>query len=450
MVTLKVSCYKWPFSFVSEKVDHSQKSVKVDFEKDFAENLFGFSNNEILLIKNGANSLETYMGKKEDTCFQKAALSLKLGCDNVEVNENSKIIYAIRLTLCEISTGNFKTPPQCNFANYYSPARNEVEILNKAFEETNLCVAELAKVSQIWTSYSSYLKEVVNMCFAVRYELERNLLTLLQRNLTITNLKTFRLLEKQNIELTEWRKTSLEEFLKLSENQQLIFNLSSKIDQTTKKNLETSESIAKKLEQVKSNLNKIISEFEEEANLSLQKIFTKNDQVALGLEETVEFSKNNLANLDNNFLKVRNNVEIFSKKFEISLNNLKDQSDTIIFNQLTAAADATKSFMELDRLSKTQIKLADKMIVKLLQIDLNSKVFEEKINLNFRDTDIKFEKIRNLTENFTSHQEKIIKNLFPVFKIFKKLNFSVESFQPMQHCSIAIFDLYQLFQLFWD
>ncbi|KAJ3124023.1 hypothetical protein HK098_001454 [Nowakowskiella sp. JEL0407] len=147
----------------------------------------------------------------ESNCFKDAAALIKGGCGRLKVSEEDKIkcksyeileifisyakstilLDAIRLTKCEISTGNIASPPACDeslidderqqnrpdsfkrnfpwglFANDADTKKNQnIESDGGGWKKqsysagTQSCVRAFAEVPQLWTSYSGYLRDV--------------------------------------------------------------------------------------------------------------------------------------------------------------------------------------------------------------------------------------------------------------------------------------------------
>ncbi|KZO91661.1 hypothetical protein CALVIDRAFT_460759, partial [Calocera viscosa TUFC12733] len=102
-------------------------------------------------------------------CYKEVAARLKLQCED-DIPENDRIQAAIRFTLCELSTARAHSHPlECA-----SFVISEVE---PSFEEesTSSCVEALSRSTQHWSSYSGYLREIPQLCFAYRrwYDIDR-------------------------------------------------------------------------------------------------------------------------------------------------------------------------------------------------------------------------------------------------------------------------------------
>ncbi|EXX55175.1 hypothetical protein RirG_227710 [Rhizophagus irregularis DAOM 197198w] len=92
--------------------------------------------------KNKKASL-TILEKKHD-CFKEATTTLKNGCKNVNLSNNDKIQYAIRLAKCELATANLAFPMECDDIDH----------------DVGKCIESISRIPQFWTTYSGYFREV--------------------------------------------------------------------------------------------------------------------------------------------------------------------------------------------------------------------------------------------------------------------------------------------------
>ncbi|KAI9065641.1 hypothetical protein FKP32DRAFT_1647319 [Trametes sanguinea] len=116
---------------------------------------------EIATILQGAESLDRYSAKPD--CFRRAAATIRANCAELESREDERVRAALSLTLCEIATAEHYSPPmecipfQVGSESSHSPP--EVHSGSK-------CVEALSRSAQYWSSYSGYLREVPQLCFA--------------------------------------------------------------------------------------------------------------------------------------------------------------------------------------------------------------------------------------------------------------------------------------------
>ncbi|KAJ3111117.1 hypothetical protein HDU96_005983 [Phlyctochytrium bullatum] len=111
-------------------------------------------------------------------CFKKAAMALRANCSSAKLKDDTRIWYAVELTRCEVSTAGKVLPPACE------PVTRGTRV--RATE----CVSELSTVGQLWTTYSGYFRDVTLMCYSVRFDLEKDDLKSLYRNVTAALLAT--------------------------------------------------------------------------------------------------------------------------------------------------------------------------------------------------------------------------------------------------------------------
>ncbi|OSD08176.1 hypothetical protein PYCCODRAFT_392631 [Trametes coccinea BRFM310] len=116
---------------------------------------------EIAAILQGSESLDRYSAKPD--CFRRAAASIRANCAELESREDERVRAALSLTLCEIATAEHYSPPmECiPFQLGYDGGRSRPEVLSGS-----KCVEALSRSAQHWSSYSGYLREVPQLCFA--------------------------------------------------------------------------------------------------------------------------------------------------------------------------------------------------------------------------------------------------------------------------------------------
>ncbi|KAG2098988.1 uncharacterized protein F5147DRAFT_814675 [Suillus discolor] len=115
-------------------------------------------------------------------------------------------LVAIRLTLCELATARHHTPPlEC------SPFSNNVgsHIPHHAVGD---CVDALSRSAQFWSSYSGYLREIPQLCFAFRRWMEIDTAKDIYRNITMEKLALIRFFLEQQRGFTaahqNWERSS--------------------------------------------------------------------------------------------------------------------------------------------------------------------------------------------------------------------------------------------------
>ncbi|KAK3809008.1 MAG: hypothetical protein JOS17DRAFT_822296 [Linnemannia elongata] len=166
---------------------------------------------EMYTLQHATDALKAYDSKPD--CFKDAARALQQGCKSIDIDEDEKTRYAIRLTTCEIATANMPIPQECHSLASAEGDPNK----QPTTSEISRCVQSLGRVPQLWTSYSGYFREVKVMCLAVRYSLEHDELRRLQRNLSRTHSDQISLLYEQQRVLKETNRLETERLKQLSE-----------------------------------------------------------------------------------------------------------------------------------------------------------------------------------------------------------------------------------------
>ncbi|KAI8334245.1 hypothetical protein BC941DRAFT_454453 [Chlamydoabsidia padenii] len=102
----------------------------------------------------GLDILHALQSKQKD-CFRKSTLALEADCQVLASDETSHMKYALMLTKCELATADIQIPKACQL-------------------DDSTCVKKLAINPQTWTTYSGYYRDVVTICFSVRYPMEKD------------------------------------------------------------------------------------------------------------------------------------------------------------------------------------------------------------------------------------------------------------------------------------
>ncbi|KAI0711332.1 hypothetical protein C8Q76DRAFT_54822 [Earliella scabrosa] len=116
---------------------------------------------EVAAILEGSRSLEAYSRKPD--CFRRVSSSISARCGDLETNEVERVKAALAMTLCEIATAEHHSPPlEC------TPFQPGMDFDYIPDESPGKCVSALSRSAQYWSSYSGYLREVPQLCFAFR------------------------------------------------------------------------------------------------------------------------------------------------------------------------------------------------------------------------------------------------------------------------------------------
>ncbi|GLB39285.1 putative tht1-like nuclear fusion protein [Lyophyllum shimeji] len=109
------------------------------------------------------DSLRDYARRPD--CFRRAASLIRSHCAQLDMNENERVNAAISMTLCELATAKHHSVPlECVPFSVESNISEHSPISRMQGE----CVDALSRSAQFWSSYSGYLREVPQLCFAFR------------------------------------------------------------------------------------------------------------------------------------------------------------------------------------------------------------------------------------------------------------------------------------------
>ncbi|KIO27824.1 hypothetical protein M407DRAFT_22996 [Tulasnella calospora MUT 4182] len=125
-------------------------------------------------------------------CFKRSASALKAKCGGeLESDEGERVRMAISMTLCELETAaHAAIPLEClDFSHGANIRTSENQSATQA-----VCVAALSRSPQHWSSYSGYLRDVPQLCFAFRRLNDIDTAHLIQRNTSIEALNLLILL----------------------------------------------------------------------------------------------------------------------------------------------------------------------------------------------------------------------------------------------------------------
>ncbi|KAG0250284.1 hypothetical protein BG011_008511 [Mortierella polycephala] len=225
--------------------------------------------------------LNAYEQKPE--CFKKAARALRQGCKNIDMDEDEKTRYAIRLAACEIATAEMPMPIECQQVSAAEPEHGH----GIAAHEIGRCVQSLGRVPQLWTSYSGYFREVKVMCLVVRYSMEHEDLRTLQKNLTQFHADQIALLRLQRKELVETQRVETERL-------EQIMNMQSTLSMEMHSILITTAALRDSLSSIFGDLSKMTRYSEEgitQQSVALSNIRDMNEQLAMEYQTNLQESK---------------------------------------------------------------------------------------------------------------------------------------------------------------
>ncbi|KAF9966417.1 hypothetical protein BGZ70_002391 [Mortierella alpina] len=232
-------------------------------------------------MQHAADALSAYDHKSQ--CFKEAARALKQGCKSIDMDEDEKTRYAIRLTACEIATANMPVPVECREIGSYHQQRDST----RTTFDIGRCV-QLRRVTQLWTSYSGYFREVKTMCLAARYSMQQEELRHLQKNLSRSHADQIALLQDHRRELLHAHQLQ-------SERLQELMQLHSTVATELSTILTSAGALRHSLNTVFDDISKLIKHSEQGAvqqRIALSTMQDANDQLLAdyqaNMQETIE------------------------------------------------------------------------------------------------------------------------------------------------------------------
>ncbi|CAB5392557.1 unnamed protein product [Rhizophagus irregularis] len=301
---------------------------------------FEISNEERMIIEHGQASL-TILEKKHD-CFKEATTTLKNGCKNVNLSNNDKMQYAIRLAKCELATANLAFPMECDDIDH----------------DVGKCIESISRIPQFWTTYSGYFREVSQMCFAMRYSLERDLLEEYNRNVTF---KYHHILKHLHEIMMTLRK---EEVNRLSQIKKFLTNMAkdvNELEETTSFNMGSLKGILSDFQIITQSalsqiihLNEELGKFVPNARIILDEINNANEQQLSTIKELTVTSKDII---QVNFEKlgqiyqidaVARDILLSQEQVYDNMEDVKNKHDELL-NQLQEAKENLQNLLDISQ-----------------------------------------------------------------------------------------------------
>ncbi|KAF9088944.1 hypothetical protein BGX23_007014 [Mortierella sp. AD031] len=321
-------------------------------------------------LQHATDALKAYDSKPD--CFKEAARALRQGCKSIDIDEDEKTRYAIRLTACEIATANMPVPQECHLL---ATAENNLG-QQPTTNDVGRCVQSLGRIPQLWTSYSGYFREVKVMCLAVRYSLEHDELRRLQRNLSRTHSDQIVLLKEQQRVLTETSRLETERLKELSDLHSTIATevnsmlysagtLRDALRSVTEEVSKLTQSIEKgalqqsaALSTTQESNNRILSEYQHIVHSTLamvsQSIHQWHDSLQLGLSRANEIDRLS----EDSIFKISQTNEAL----DFIVHDTEDLKDRLL--RLTrTAVEGTHSLLELHDSGAHQINASTKALL---------------------------------------------------------------------------------------
>ncbi|KAH9856462.1 hypothetical protein C2E23DRAFT_807758 [Lenzites betulinus] len=142
---------------------------------------------ELAMVLEGSESLEKYATRPD--CFRRAAGLIRTGCAELETHEEERVRAALSMTLCELATAEHLSPPmEC----IPFQVGSDGQTWPYTGDPPGKCVEALSRSAQYWSSYSGYLREVPQLCFAFRRWNDIDTAKDLHRNSTLQSLALLR------------------------------------------------------------------------------------------------------------------------------------------------------------------------------------------------------------------------------------------------------------------
>ncbi|KAK7046755.1 hypothetical protein R3P38DRAFT_2875664 [Favolaschia claudopus] len=136
-------------AFWSRQLQTAQNPIVIDSPEDELANIIA-----------SHAALESYSRRPD--CFRRVAANIRLRCSELEMNEEERVTAAISMTLCELATATHHSLPlEC--ASFTVDSMQDITTRSRGE-----CVDALSRSAQSWSSYSGYLREVPQLCFAFR------------------------------------------------------------------------------------------------------------------------------------------------------------------------------------------------------------------------------------------------------------------------------------------
>ncbi|KAI9486609.1 MAG: hypothetical protein EXX96DRAFT_549728 [Benjaminiella poitrasii] len=198
-------------------------------------------------------------------------------------------IDALMLTLCELSSARIAIPFEC---------QNVIENTRKEKKENRIkhCVQKLSTLPQTWTSYSGYFRDVVIMCFAIRYPMEKDILERLHANITLNQAKNFDLLQKQQEYLMRWRQEEVTTLHHLKHSQQELINQMDDVRDTHLRTVNQIQAIFDALVHLQNQTEIMMQRYNQMVEYHIQEVSVQLNQLALRQEVEVDHFMGSISN----------------------------------------------------------------------------------------------------------------------------------------------------------
>ncbi|KAJ7057765.1 hypothetical protein C8F01DRAFT_322306 [Mycena amicta] len=216
-LSLSCAAFSWPRQLATPSTARSPPSRRLPFTSG------GPSEIELAALIVNHEVLDSYSRRPD--CFRRVAARIRSRCEELETREDERIRAAISMTLCELATATHHSLPlECkSFAV-------DAEMSNP--QTHGECVDALSRSAQFWSSYSGYLREVPQLCFAFRRWNDIDTAREIYKNSTLETTRLIRWVlarEKLHEEASQRRDTQLVELEDVTERLGGMSNMMSDI-----------------------------------------------------------------------------------------------------------------------------------------------------------------------------------------------------------------------------
>ncbi|THH17303.1 hypothetical protein EW146_g3479 [Bondarzewia mesenterica] len=228
---------------------------------------------------------------RQPDCFRSAAGHIRTRCGELEMNEGGRVRAAISMTLCELRTAQHYSPPlEC--AAFSPDAGNDL-LYDAPYAG---CVEAFSRSAQFWASYSGYLREIPQFCFAFQRWNDIDIAQELYKNATLEKIAFIRFMSSEN-KRNEDSRLHWQAFI--SETQNILSNLQASAHGVVDK---VSATI---VEQSRNGLHKILADFQlllsqlqQHSRDDMAQVISNVDSAISSIEQT---HSNNLLALETTF-----------------------------------------------------------------------------------------------------------------------------------------------------
>ncbi|KAG8755922.1 hypothetical protein FRC14_003527 [Serendipita sp. 396] len=184
---------KWPFSSPKRAMMRATPQLEPS-DNDISD--ITLSTQERNAIFRNLDYLDSHRINTDNDCFLDVSKDMDQRCEQMEANQLARVDAAIHLTICELKTAEHVTiPMECT--EYTASSRSVRPSGSRA------CVEALYRSPQFWSSYSGYLRDIPQLCFAYRRWNEIDTAKTVYRNATIEKIAFLKIIQRRQLQLSE-------------------------------------------------------------------------------------------------------------------------------------------------------------------------------------------------------------------------------------------------------